>query len=177
MPAPNGSTWNGNALATPPVTAPYRPGPADLNGIGLQNSPTRPPNPATMPTAELLNTLSALAVVYGRLVANAIVSVKFAAGSPALDSYTAAPDAFFGAPAAKVFTVARTGGGAANGDISITWPANALPAQLVQPRACLNVLPGAHSYSIGVVPITNGVRIVTNQDNAATDLAFTVEIA
>jgi len=176
MPAPGGSTFNGNVNASPPVTAPYRPGTADFNGIGLANSPVRPPNPATMPTAELLNTQSAMSVVYGRLVAAAIVSVKYAGGNPALDSYTAAPDAFYGAPAAKVFTVARTGGGAANGDISITWPAGALPAQLVQPRASLNVLPGAHSYSIGVVPITNGVRVVTNQDNTATDLAFTVEI-
>lgn len=74
-------------------------------------------------------------------------------------------------------TIARTNGGAAHGDITITWPANTFPASLTKPKgATLNTNLGAHSYSIGVTAISNGMRVTTNQDTTPTDIPFTVEL-
>ena len=178
MPAPGTSTWDGNANLSPPVTAPYRPGAADFNGIALADSAVYPPNPRTMPTAALLNTWSAMGVMLGRLCQNLTMSVRYSSGgAPIIDSFTTAPTAAASLPAASTFTVNRTTGGAANGDISISWPVGTFPAALTQPKAYLNVSLGANSYSIGIVAYgSTSVRVTTNQGSTPTDLPFTFEV-
>ena len=176
MPAPGTSTWDGNANLSPPVTAPYRPGAADFNGIALADSAVYPPNPRTMPTAALLNTWSAMAVMLGRLCQNLTMSVRYVSNAPVIDSFTTAPTAAASLPAASTFTIARTAGGSAFGDITITWPAGTFPAALTQPKAYLNWALGPTSFSIGIVAVTNGVRVTTTQGNALVDLPFTFEV-
>ena len=151
------------------LATPYRPGTNDFNGNAKTDAIDRP-DPVTMPNAPEWTELCALAIAYGRVISAAKVSVKYVTGSPALDSFCA--------PGSNVvsgtFTIARTGGGAASGDISITWAANTFPPQSVQPSARLN---GTTPGIICCSSITNGVRVVTqDHTGAATDLPFTAEI-
>ena len=170
MPAGGKASWDGNPNTSPPTTAPYRPGTADFNGLGITDDLVNAPNAATMPTANLLNSWSAFAVVFGRMIPNLTLSVRYAAGAPVLDSFTAAPTGVI----AGNLTVARTGGGAVSGDISITWPAGTFPAALTQPKGSMNgILPGM----IAVSAITNGIRVVTlNSAAAIADIPFTADL-
>ena len=170
MSAPGGSTWDGNPNITPPATVPYRPGKDDFNGIALEDDAKSPPDASKMPTSALLNTWSALSVVFGRMIPNLVASVAYVSGSPALDSFTAAPSAVD----SSTLTVARTGGGASHGDVTVSWPANTFPAAITQPLVSINgTTPGIASVSA----VGNGVRIVIqNTSGTGVDLPFTVTV-
>lgn len=164
MPAPNLSTWDGNPNTSPPTTTPYRPGTADFNGAGLTNDPVYPPNAATMPTAELFNTIGFLLTSIGKMVPNAFISVN-AGASPTTAFWSTAANNILTNP----FTITRN----SVGNYTITVSANVLPAPAAQSLAVLNVVLGAHNYSIGCVNVANGVQVTTTQDGALTDLNFT----
>ena len=151
------------------LATPYRPGTNDFNG-NAKTDATPEPDPVSMPNAPEWTELCALAVAYGRVIPAAKVSVKYVTGSPALDSFASAGSNVV----SGTFTIGRTGGGAANGDITITWPANTFPPQSVQPVARLN---GTTPGGICCSAVANGVRVVAvNMSNAATDLPFTVDV-
>lgn len=178
MPAPGAqSTFDGNPLTSPPITAPYRPGLPDFNSLSLQDDQEYPPDPS-MPTANLMNSTAATCIVLGRMCQNVTLSVTYSGGNPGFDSFTASPTAVATNTAATTFTMVRTPGGAGSGDIFVYWAANTLPAALTRPMAHIN---GAVPGLIACDNFTNGghsgVRIVTqNQAGAATDLPFTVEV-
>jgi len=165
MPAPNGSTFDGNANTSPPTTAPYRPGVNDFNGAALQNDmrPGRAPDPLTMPTAELFNSTAYMVVSACKMIPSASISVN-AGASPTVAFWTTAANKITTNP----FTTVRN----AAGDYSITAPANTLPTPNAFPKASLAVALGAHNYGVSAVPITNGIRVTTTQDGALTDLSF-----
>lgn len=165
MPAGGISTFDGNPETSPPTTTPYRPGSADFNGAALLDDPTYPPDPSTMPTANLFNTTDLLIVSLGKMVPVAFISVV-AGASPTVAFWSTAANNIVGNP----FTVTRT----AAGNYSITTPANTLPAPVSQPQGELNVVLGAHNYGVSAVNITNGVQVTTTQDGALADLNFTV---
>ena len=165
MPAPNGSTFDGNAQAVHPTTVGYRPGLSDFNGGALQDDPVNPPDPQTMPTSGLLNTLSAESVSYGKAVACAGIGIN-AGATPTVAFFWTAANLI----ASNPFTVTRN----AAGDYSITFAANLLPIT-GWPKPYLNALIGATSCSIAAVNITNGVRVQVTQGGALTDLDFSVD--
>ncbi len=167
MPAPGASTFDGNPNATPPTTAGYRPGASDFNGAALKNLGTNPPDPATMPTAELFNTYSLCMTSVGKMVPVAFISIN-AGASPTTAFWSTAANLIVVNP----FTVTRN----SVGNYSITWPANTFPAAAAQPHAQLNVVLSANNYAIGAVNITNGVQVTTTQGGALADLNFTVWI-
>jgi hypothetical protein len=167
MPAPGCSTFDGNPNSSPAVTAGYRPGAADFNGAALTNLGSNPPNPATMPTAELLNTDSLQLVSVSRMVPFAAISVT-PGSSPSTAYYRTAANNI----ASNPFTITRN----AAGDYSITYPTGTFPAPVSQPTATLNAQLGAHTYAIGAVNITNGVRVTTVVDGALADVPFTVNL-
>ncbi len=90
MPAPNGSTFDGNAYTVPATTNPYRPGASDFNGNALSDDIKYPPT-ANQPNSALLNTLGAMCVVYGRMIPALRLSVTGGA-APFISQYVAAPD-------------------------------------------------------------------------------------
>lgn len=157
MTSPNKSPWDD--------TTAHRPSTADYEGCALLDHPTRPPVPSQHPTSAQLNTIGFTHVSIGKIVPNAIVSINGGA-SPTIAYQSQAPSAV------TVYTVTRNG----PGDISITWPANTYPPPVQQPVAALNVQLGAFNYAIGAINIANGVRVVTTQTAALTDLSFTVQI-
>lgn len=167
MPAPGQSTFDGNPNTSPATTTPYRPGTADFNGAALVDDPVYVPDPSTMPTAELFNTIAFLAISACKMIPSGFISVN-AGATPTV--------AFWGTAANNItsnpFTVTRT----AAGNYSITWTAGTFPSPAAQPNASLNIALGAHNYGIGAVNITNGVQVTTTQDAALTDLNFTVWI-
>lgn len=166
MPAPNGSTFDGNANASPPTMVGYRPGLPDFNGAALTNDLASPPDPATMPVAEVWNTFAYLITSICKMIGVATFAVN-AGASPTMASwFTAALNI-----QANPFTITRVGAG----NYQITWAAALLPVQ-GWPRAFLNVVGGAHSYSIEAVNITNGVQVYTQQDGVLTDLSFSVVV-
>lgn len=166
MVAPNQSPYDGNPLATPPIANGYRPTPADFNGASLTNLSTFPPNPATMPTAELLNTTALTVVSHGKMVSVATFGVN-AGASPTMEFWSTAALLIVSNP----FAITRNG----VGDYSITWAANLFPIA-GWPRAMINALIGATNASICAVNITNGVRVQTTQGGALTDLNFSVAV-
>jgi len=161
--APNKSTWD----ATP---TPYRPGTSDFNGAALENDEENPPDPSTMPTAELLNTLSFLAISYGKIAPNAIITVT--GGNPPVIIGVQSPRT---GVIAGTFTATRNSAG----DVSITWPANTFPASQAAPTVSLNITGGViagHAYAYSAENITNGVRVTTSFDAVMTDMNFTVQV-
>jgi hypothetical protein len=164
--APNVSPWDDPAGA-------HRPGASDFNGAAFLDDPDDAPDPSTQASAALVNTICLALVSLGKVVANARLSVKYASGAPVLDTFTAAPSA----PTSTTFTVARTGGGASSGDVTITWPAGTFPTAGGQPTACVNVAGSPAAWNISATNVTNGVRVITAVAGTATDLAFTVSVA
>lgn len=164
MSAPNQSPFDGNP--TLGITAGYRPTLNDFNGAALEDDAVNPPDPQTMPCAPVLNTTGYTIVSLGKMVPCANFAVTPGV-SPAILSWVTAALNIVSDP----FTPSRNGAG----DYSITFPANTFPIQ-GQPKAHLNVQLGNHNYSIGVVSITNGVRVTTTQDGVLTDLPFSVDL-
>lgn len=166
--APNVSPWDAVVV--------HRPSADDFNGAALANDPDDAPDPGTMATAELVNTMSLALVSLGKVAANAKFSVRYASGAPVLDTFSAAPSA----PSSGTFTVARTPAGTGvngAGDTTITWAAGTFPPAVGQPSACLNVLGTAAAWGISCANVTNGVRVITTVGSTATDLPFTVSVA
>lgn len=132
-------------------TLPYRPGLPDFNGASLADRADAPPNPGTMPTANLLNGTGMLICAVAQVTPNAVLSLKYVAGAPVLDyGSTAAgitPNTVGPIQAGKIVIV-RTPGGASAGDVIITYPTAALPATTFpapafHPMATLNgIAPG-----------------------------------
>lgn len=168
MAAPGYSPFDGNVNASPPTSVGYRAGPSDFNGIGLVNDPVYPPDPATMPTAELLNTYSYLFISICKAIGVAGLGVNGGASPTVAFWWTAANQI-----ASNPFVLTRNSAG----DISVTWAANLFPIA-GWPRARLNVVGGlgAHNYAISSVNITNGARVTTTLDGALTDLSFSLEV-
>ena len=176
MTAPGSSTWDSTVVNA--STANHRPSAnTDFYGAAYQDRADNPPNPATMPSAGVWNTLLLTLASIGAVAANANISITYSGGNPGIDSQGNAAGVTSGA-SAPAYTVIRTVGGASHGDIFIYWPTGALPASLTRPIAYLNgAAPGmisADRYTDG----TNvGVRIVAlNSSAAATDLPFTVSL-
>jgi hypothetical protein len=176
MPAPGQATWDGNPNASPPITAPYRPSSADFNGASLSDDPVFPPNPATMPTAELLNTYSLQLVTVSRMCPNIRAGVT-GGTAPFISAFTATPTAVYGASAAGTFGVTR----GQTGQVTVYWNSGAFPASLTPPSAYLNgsIGPTGACVSIGATtfgPTANGVVVTTTQGNAYADLPFCFEV-
>lgn len=165
MPAPGISTFDGNPETSPPTTTPYRPGTSDFNGAALADDPTYPPDPQTMPTANLFNTIALLLVSACKMIPFAIVSVT-AGASPVIAFWNTAANDIDANP----FTLART----AAGNYTLSWTAGAFPSAAAQPVVALNLELGAHNYGAGAVYGTNSVQVTTTEDGALADLPFTV---
>lgn len=153
------------------LTPPRRPGDDDLNGHSLEDDGEEPPGDPTLPSADLFNTESGLAVSYGAVVPNLIVAVNGGA-TPSFGLFTSTVRTVRENTAATTLTLTR----ASAGDVSITWAANTFPPPLAAPEAKITAVLGAHSYSIGCVAITNGVRVTTTVDGVLTDVSFTVTL-
>lgn len=165
MTAPGQSTFDGNPNATPAVSTGYRPGLSDFNGGALKDDPQYPPDPSTMPTSALFNTIAAMLVSMGKMVPTAFIGIN-AGASPTVAWWGTAANLI----GANPFTVTRNSAG----NYSITWTAGVLPNALGAPNAQINAVLGAHNYSIGTVNIANGVQVTTTEDGVLTDLNFTV---
>lgn len=166
MPAPGQSTFDGNPNANPPTTVGYRPGLSDFNGAALTDDPVNPPDPATMPTSAQQNTLGAMEVSFGKICPAGWFGIT-AGVSPVMSFFGTAANNTVGNP----YTIARVGAG----NYQITWAANTFPL-VAGPKAYLNFLGGANTYSIEAVYIVNGVQITTQQGGVLTDLNFWCEL-
>ena len=169
MTAPNLSPWDD-------PTGAHRPGAADFNGAAFLDDPDDAPDPATQASAALVNTICLALVSLGKVAPNARISVRYASGSPVLDSFTAAPSS----PTSATFTIGRTPAGTGvngAGDVTISWPAGTFPTAVGQPSACVNFLGTAGAWNVSCANVTNGVRVITALAGTATDLPFTVSVA
>lgn len=154
MAAPNANTFS--------LPSPRRPGSDDFNGIAKEDDQEFPPDPQTQPNADEWNTIEYVTLALGRVCPLLVLSLN--------DSF-----AYVGSASPNenltfsAFTIAVNG----TGDVSITWPANTLPASSIQPIAALNSGPGM----IEAAQISNGVRVKTyDQTGAAASKAFTVSL-
>lgn len=170
MSAPNQSPWD--------TGTPHRPGADDFDGCALTDDPEDPPIAAEMPTSAQQNTLGLTHVSIGKVVPNAVFSVRFSAGSPLFDSMSVAPNALD----TSGITVVRTFGGGANGDTTITFPSSStFPPSVAQPIATINLVipptPTATDVISTIVVNVLGnaqIRVVTTKNGALADLPYTV---
>ena len=147
------------------LTPPRRPGVTDLQVAPIQDDMDYPPA-AGMPCAGEFNNGDALIAALGKTISLLEISVTYSAGSPGLEMFSSASNV----PVTATFTIARHAGGAASGDIDITWPAGTFPSAVSEPKASIN---GTTPGLICVSRITNGIRVITqNSAGAATDLPF-----
>jgi hypothetical protein len=167
MPSPSQSTFDGNPNTSPPTTTPYRPGLDDFDGAQCIDDPSEPVETNDMPRSSCWNTFGYMLVSACKMIAVANISVT-AGVSPTTAFWNTAANNI----AANPFTITRN----SVGNYSLTFTAGTFPAPTSAARAFLNVLLGAHNYSIGCVNIANGVQVTTTQDGALTDLNFTVDL-
>ena len=157
--------------------APRRPGTDDVGGFAKQDT-TQPADPVTGLRASDWNQIAQLITKACKMTPLLIVCVRYSGGNPVIDSIACpSGNVAIGAGAYQV-NIARTGGGAGSGDVTITWTAGALPSLgTSQPWWCvLNDLLGSNRAP-SAQAVANGVRVVTtNGAGAATDIAFTVAI-
>lgn len=149
------------------LTPPRRPGIGDVGGGQKTDDLTYGAiDPITMPSAEEDNQKQFLLVAYGKVVANAKVTVHFSGGTPSVAQASGCGSAVV----PGLFTVTDNG----TGDTSVTWPAGSFPAAIADHEAHVT---GATVGQIACETISNGARIrTTGTTGTAADLAFVVEI-
>ncbi len=149
------------------ISPPRRPALDDVGGAALIDNALRPPRGSTMPTAAQLNQWALQIQRFGGIVPVALLSVRFTAGVPSLDSFACLPTA----PITATFTVTDT----ATGNTTITWPANTFPSALVKPM--VTITEDIAALAPIALLVTNGVQVKTrNAASALTDMAFTVAL-
>ena len=147
------------------IVPPRRPAVEDIDPT-LVDDAEYPPV-AGDPYADQLNQMGLLIQRACALIPVAIFSVRFSAGTPILDSFSCAPTA----PITGTFTITDNG----TGDVSITWPANTFPTELVKSMA--TITENVAALAPATVSIANGVRVRTrNPASALADIAFTVAV-
>ncbi len=159
MASPNASTFD--------IAPPYRPGNTDFNGSAKVDDSENPPDPTIMPSAAEYNTLTKLMVAIGKVIPVAVISVKFAGGTPVVQ--------FFSAPGSNVtlgtFTLTDNG----IGDTTIGWPTNTFPPLVANPTVSLNG--GSPAAAPIALPLSNSVRVKTfNLAGSSTDIDYTVAV-
>lgn len=163
MASPNASPYDLAPAARPTLDT--------FNGCAKEDDLAFTPDVQTMPNAAEWNTKGRTLVSHGKMVGTAQFSVDYSSGDPILVATSTASNNTI------AFVIARVSGGAANGDIQITWPPGALPPLVVRPKAYLNAGPTPAKWNApSALAITNGVRVITPLDGAGADLPFTVEI-
>jgi hypothetical protein len=176
MPSPGQSTFDGNPNLQVPTTQGYRPGDGDFDGAAFQNlsGTAGTPNPTVIPSANLFNTFCKQLESCSRMIPFASVSV-LGGGAPSIAFWRVAANLITSGSgtSGSPFTVTRN----SVGNLSIIYPAGIFPGPMAQPDGALNLVLGAHNYSIGFVNITNGVQVTTTQDGVLTDLSFTVNMS
>ena len=136
---------------------PRRPTLADVGGAAFVDDQAYPPDPTTMPSAAMENQNEKLIQGFGKVVPIAILSIKFAAGTPGIDRMTALGSLL----EAAHFTIAKLGVGYTR----ISWAANKLP-----PSVAPATLGGLHSdgdFRGVAIPGTNQVEIKTRDSAGA----------
>lgn len=168
-PAPNEQS---QGISTWDAVVPYRPGLPDFNGAALQNRANAPPTPATMPTANLLNGEALMIMAMGQVIPNARFSIIYQAGSPKLASGVTLAGVSPGTQSpilAGNIVVVRMPGGAASGDVYISWPANTFPPATTSPMATINgTAPGGFAADWATPAITtwsSGETVTTSTYN------------
>jgi hypothetical protein len=166
MPAPGCSTFDGNPNLPIPTTQGYRPGQDDFDGAEFEDLGSAPPNPRYIPSAGLTNTEGWQLISVSRMIPWGACDVAAGVG-PTITNWRVAANNVTANP----FTVVRN----SVGNYSITTAAGVFPAPVGNPRATITAILGAHSYSIGVVNIANGVQVTTTIDGALADISFGVD--
>lgn len=136
----------------------------DVGGAEKEDDAEEPPDPRTMPYADEYNTFAHLLRAYGRMIATLRVSVEGGA-APFVAGYAC--------PGTRIAREALSVQHHGPGDVSITWPAAALPPPLCAPVAWINA---QGSFTIAAYAIVDGVRVLTFENNQPRDAAFTVEV-
>lgn len=139
-----------------------RPSTDDVGGNGLEDFPGEAPDPRYAVNGEAENQRNNCIAGHARTQASIILSVRFSSGNPFIYKQTNV--------ASSPIAVTDTDNGV--GDVSLTWPAGAVPPALVEPTATVNgSTPGIATTEI----IANGVRVrVFDLAGDAADLPFTV---
>ena len=135
------------------LATPRRPTISDVGGGAKQDDSAYPPNPVTDPAAADYNQMSLLAVRAASVQPVALLSVHYATSAATITSLACVNTNV----AASGFTLTQNG----NGDVSITYPANAFPsAAAADPDASLT---GATPALIACETISSGARVRTSQ--------------
>ena len=146
-------------------TPAHRPTLAELGG-GAKVNGTPAPDPVRQLRAEDVNQLSQQAAAVARVTPVALLQVDESSGT-----YTKAALSAQGTLTDLAdITVTKNG----TGDVSVTWPSDAWPSKIANPRA--HVV-GATPLLVAVENITNGARVrMLNNAGTATDSAFDLDV-
>ncbi len=149
------------------ISPPRRPALDDVGGAALVDNATEPPIPPEMPYADQLNQWALQIQRFGGIVPVALFSVRFATGTPVLDSFGCLPTA----PMTGSFTITDEG----PGTTTITWAAGTFPSAIVKPM--VTVTEDIAALTPCALLVTNGVQVKTrNASSVATDMCFTVAL-
>lgn len=149
------------------IVPPRRPSLTDVGDAALEDNAARPPIPPKMPYADQLNQWALQVQRFGAIVPIALLTVRFVAGAPVLDSFSCLPTALI----TSDFTLTDN----AAGDTTITWPVGAFPTPIVKPMVTLTE--DVAALAPIALTVTNGVHVKTrNAASALTDIGFTVAV-
>jgi hypothetical protein len=145
----------------------------DLGGGNFLDDPIYPPDPTTMPNAEMWNQATKLVAAYGKVIACAVLSIRFSAGAPSV-TFAVGPGA---AVVTGLFTVEDVG----VGDVIVKWLTGKLPPLTVEPQPVLNTQAalgnwGITAYSLSAALGFERVQVKTHTNGVATDHNFTLTL-
>lgn len=144
---------------------PHRPGLDELGG-GAKVNGTPAPDPVRQLRAEDVNQLSQQAAAVARVTPVAVLQVDQTAGAYTKAALSCQPT---GVALADI-TVTKNG----TGDVSVTWPSDAFPSKIANPRA---YVVGTTPLLVAVEVIANGARVrLLNAAGAAADSAFDLDV-
>jgi hypothetical protein len=121
-----------------------------------------------MPSAAMENSNEFLMVAVHMVVPVARFTVTYNGSAYVLTSFQCASTLV----STGTFTVTRN----SVGNISITWPANTLPASAGQPTASFTLAALLNNATAGAQNITNGVQVFLTSGGAGVDKSFVVEV-
>lgn len=146
---------------------PQRPSLEAMGEASLVDDADFAPVAPTMPTSAMLNQWQRQLAAQGKVVPALIVSVRFSGGTPSVYK--------FSTPGSNMELADLTITDNGDGDTTIAWPTNTLPASVAEPMAAIN---GTSSGMISVETVSAlSVRVRTwNAAGSAADRAFTVHV-
>jgi hypothetical protein len=148
---------------------PRRPSTDDLGGDQKQDDAEFPPDDVEHPTADGWNQLVKVVAALSKTAACCKLEIDFSGGAPFV---TAASGLGSGIKQSTFGTPTDNG----TGDTTVSWPANTFPPFTISPNGLTLYSSSTNVVAGHVQKLTNGIRVRTFVNGAASDVPWSINL-